>query len=137
MTNKTLPTDASVLSFLAEIEDDEKRKDSEVLIAMMQKVSGKPAVMWGPSIIGFGSYHYTYESGREGDMPEIGFSPRKANLTIYVYQGFDDFGELLGKLGKHSTSVACLYIKRLSDVDIDVLQKIIARSYEMFKIKSA
>ncbi len=129
--NKTVPNDASVMSFLATIEDEEKRRDSEALIAMMQEVSSQPAVMWGPSIIGFGTYHYTYETGREGDMPEIGFSPRKANVTIYINQGFDEFNELLEDLGAFTTSVSCLYIKQLSDVNKDILQKIITRSYTM------
>lgn len=128
--NKTVPTKANVREFLAQVDDPRKRHDSEKLIGMMQEISGNPPVLWGPSIIGFGSYHYNYASGREGDAPVLGFSPRKAQLTIYVADGFEAYGDLLGVLGRHKTSVGCLYIKTLDDVREDVLRDLLARSYK-------
>jgi hypothetical protein len=127
--NKTQKTTASVSGFIAGIADERKRKDAETLIAMMKRVTGETPKMWGPSIIGFGSHHYRYESGREGDWPRVGFSPRKQNLVLYITDGFEDYGALLGKLGKHSTGKACLYIKRLDDVDATVLETMVGRSY--------
>jgi hypothetical protein len=127
--NKTQKTTASVSGFIAGIEDERKRKDAETLIAMMKRVTGETPKMWGPSIIGFGSHHYRYESGREGDWPRVGFSPRKQNLVLYITDGFKDYGALLGKLGKHSTGKACLYIKRLDDIDATVLETMVERSY--------
>ena len=103
--------------------DEQVRKDCAVISKLMSEATGEPPKMWGPSIIGFGTYHYKYASGREGDMPIIGFSPRKQNLTLYV--GFEEQADLLKKLGKHTTSKSCLYIKRLSDVDLPTLKKII------------
>ena len=126
--NKTKPTDVSIDSFLQTV-SPQRQQESQTLIMMMQAISAESAVMWGPSIIGFGSYHYKYETGREGDMPAIGFSPRKANITIYISDGFHNYGELLDKLGKHKTSVACLYINKLADIDLDVLHSIMQRSY--------
>lgn len=130
--NKTKPTSASVEGFLAAL-DEPKRADSRVLVDMMSNISGHKPVMWGPSIIGFDSYHYKSEAGREGDMCAIGFSPRKAALTVYIYEGFDAHGDLLAKLGAHTTSVGCLYIKRLSDIDIDVLRELVTRTYTRLK----
>ena len=127
--NKTQKTTASVSGFIAGIEDERKRKDAETLIEMMKRVTGETPKMWGPSIIGFGSHHYRYESGREGDWPRVGFSPRKQNLVLYMTDGFEDYGALLGKLGKHSTGKSCLYIKRLADVDASVLETMVERSY--------
>ena len=95
----------------------------------MAEETGEPPRMWGASIVGFGSYHYAYASGREGDWMALGFSPRKANLTLYLMDGFGGYGELLDRLGKHSTGKSCLYIKRLSDVDVDVLREMVRRSY--------
>lgn len=126
--NKTQPTDADVLEFINQVDDERKRQDSLDILAMMSEVTGEDATMWGPSIIGFGTYHYRYASGREGDAPLAGFSPRKQNLTIYLENGFDQYAELLGKLGKHTTSKACLYIKRLADVDQAVLRELVERS---------
>ena len=126
---KTKLNDASVEDFLNKVEDDQKRKDSFEIIKMMQQATKEEPKMWGPAIIGFGSYHYKYESGREGDMPIIGFSPRKQSLTLYVGLGDDDSeNPLLKKLGKHTTSKVCLYIKKLADVDRTVLQKLINES---------
>ena len=94
----------------------------------MEEVTGEKAVMWGDSIVGFGTYHYVYASGREGDWPVTGFAPRKQALTLYIMSGFDQYDELLARLGKHSTGKSCLYIKRLSDVDVDVLRELVAES---------
>jgi len=129
--NKTKPTAASVDEFIAQIENPRRRTDALTALKMYQEVTGLPPVMWGPSIIGFGSLHYAYDSGREGDMPAAGFSPRKANMTFYVGDKFDGAEELYAKLGKHKKSVACLYINKLADVDLDVLHEIIARQYRM------
>ena len=130
--NKTTQNDDSVDAFLNRVEDESRRDDCQELVAIMQRVSGEPPKMWGPSIIGFGSYHYTYESGREGDMPVVGFSPRKNDLTLYLYGGIASQGDLLKQLGKHKTGKGCLYIKKLADVDLaalgDVIASAVARS---------
>ena len=126
---KTIQTEASVEDFLNLIENDQKREDCFEIVKMMKQVTKKEPKMWGPSIIGFGSYHYKYESGREGDSPQIGFSPRKQNITLYILSGSDHENLLLQKLGKHSTSKVCLYIKRLADVDKKVLQELIKESF--------
>ncbi len=131
---KTKKTTASATKFIDTVDDEQKRKDSKELLKIYKEITGKPAKMWGTSIIGFDQYHYKSErSAQEGDWPMAAFSPRKANLTLYVMTGFQDFGPLLKKLGPHSVSKACLYIKRLSDVDISVMRKIIAESYEYMK----
>ncbi|MBK8900300.1 MAG: DUF1801 domain-containing protein [Anaerolineaceae bacterium] len=127
--NKTKPTSASVDDFIANIENPRRRTDALTALKMYREVTGLPPVMWGPSIIGFGSLHYVYETGREGDMPAAAFSPRKANMTFYVGDEFEGAAELYAKLGKHKKSVACLYINKLDDVDLDVLHEIIARQY--------
>jgi len=127
--NKTAPTDASVDEFIAAIDNKRRRADAETALAIHKEVTGLPPVMWGPSIIGFGSYHYKYDSGREGDMPAAGFSPRKSNMTFYIGDEFEDAEVLLTKLGKHKKSVACLYINKLDDVDLEVLREIIARQF--------
>jgi hypothetical protein len=128
--NRTKPTDQTVESFINTIEDERKRRDSQTIITMMCEATGEKPCMWGSSIVGFGSYHYKYESGREGDAPRIGFSPRKQNLTLYLLQGeLDERRQtLLTKLGKHTTGKGCLYIKKLDDVDLDVLKQIIQTS---------
>jgi hypothetical protein len=126
---KTVQTEASVEDFLNLIENDQKREDCFEIVKMMKQVTKKEPKMWGPSIIGFGSYHYKYESGREGDAPQIGFSPRKQNITLYILSGSDHENPLLQKLGKHSTSKVCLYIKRLADVDKKVLLELIKESF--------
>lgn len=125
---KTKPNDASPSKFVNAIEDDQKRKDCKLLMKMMKAATGKRPKMWGDSIVGYGSYHYKYKSGREGDWFLIGFSPRKREISLYIMDGFDAHQKLLKKLGKHKTSVCCLYIKRLADVDVDVLEKIIHAS---------
>ena len=125
--NKTKPTNVTVETYLSTVEDS-RRTEAEQLIKVMHEITRMPAVMWGPSIIGFGSMHYKYESGREGDMPQLAFSPRKAALTVY-FEGFDNYKDLLQKLGKHKTSVACLYIKKLEDVNLDVLKQMLTQSF--------
>lgn len=126
--NKTKPTNVKVADFLQTV-SEKRAAEAAVLIEIMQRISGEPPVMWGPSIVGFGTQHYKSESGREGDMGILGFSPRKAALTIYFYEGFDRYGAELGKLGKHKISSSCLYVNKLADIDLDVLEKMIKSSY--------
>jgi len=127
---KTKVNDASVEEFLSKVEGEQKRKDSFEIIKIMQQVTKEEPKMWGPAIIGFGSYHYKYESGREGDLRHIAFSPRKQNLTLYIGVGDNSANPLLKKLGKYTTGKVCLYIKKLADVDMNVLQELIADSFE-------
>lgn len=126
--SKTQPTSASVDEFLDGIADPTRREDCRTVAAMMQAATGEPPVMWGEGIVGFARYRYHYASGRSGDWPIVGFSPRKNDLTLYLMPGFDGREVLLEKLGKHKTGKACLYLKRLSDVDPAVLQQLIAAS---------
>jgi len=126
--NKTLATDASVAAFIAAVPDAQRRADSEALIGLMSRVTGYPPKMWGPSIVGFDHYHYVYDSGREGDMAMVGFSPRKQNLVLYIVPGFKDYEALLKRLGKHKTGKSCLYLNKLADVDIAVIEKLVAAS---------
>ena len=124
-----VPTAAAVDAFLEAVPDENRRGDARALLELMRSVTGEPPVMWGPSIVGFGSYHYRYESGRTGDAPLAGFSPRKANLVVYLVGGFEDrYPKLLEQLGPHKTGKACLYLKRLGDVYLDVLRQLIERS---------
>lgn len=127
---KTKVNDESVMDFIGSVDNDTKRQDSFKLLEMYQRITQETPKMWGTSIIGFGQYHYkSKRSNQEGDWPLAGFSPRKQSLTLYVMSDFSDYTDLLSKLGKHKTSKACLYINKLSDVDIEVLEKIIERSY--------
>ncbi len=126
---KTVPNDRSVADFLAAVEPDERRIDAESLCRLMAETTGEAPVLWGPSIVGFGSRHYRYASGREGDWPRVGFSPRKRALKLYLSGDLAGFQELLGRLGKYKTGVGCLYLKRLADVDVAVLHDIVLRSY--------
>ena len=128
--NKTKPTATSVASFIAALPTETARADAKSLIKWMQAASGEKPKMWGSSIVGFGSYHYKYESGREGDAPLIGFSPRKSALVLYNLIACPDSAEMLSRLGKHTTGKGCLYIKKLADVDPKVLQDLIARSVD-------
>jgi hypothetical protein len=121
---KTKPTNESVKDFLNKISDEARRADCFAVAKIMEEISGEKPKMWGPSIVGFGSYHYKYASGREGDWPMMGFSPRKKDLTLYIMMGFEKHANLMGKLGKHTNSKSCLYIKRLSDVHIPTLKKL-------------
>jgi Domain of unknown function (DU1801) len=126
--NKTKPTKLSAAAFIETLTDPARRADAKALVKLMQSASGEKPKMWGPSIIGFGACHYRYESGREGDMPLIGFSPRKAATVLYNMIGSSDSAALLAKLGKHTTGKGCLYIKKLADVDRQVLQALAAKS---------
>lgn len=128
--NKTTENDASVDDFLNSIKDEKKRADSFEVKAMMERITGFPAKMWGNSMVGFDTYHYQYESGREGDMLKVGFSPRSTALTLYIIAGFKRYDELMQKLGKYKTGKSCLYIKKLEDVDKNVLETLIAESYQ-------
>jgi hypothetical protein len=125
---KTRQTDAAVDAFLDQVEPAARREDARRLCELMAEVSAEPAKMWGPSIVGFGSYHYRYDSGHEGDMAQMGFSPRKAALTLYL-PGSPQRQALLARLGKHTTSKACIYVKRLSDVDMGVLEELVRTSW--------
>jgi hypothetical protein len=124
---KTKPNEASVDEFLTKTGDD-TRKDCYTLIHLMEKVTGEKAKMWGPAIVGFGQYHYKYASGHEGDICKVGFSPRKGNLSLYVLAGADGQNALLEKLGKHKAGKGCLYIKKLSDIHLDVLEEMIVKA---------
>ncbi|WP_125720295.1 DUF1801 domain-containing protein [Flavobacterium ustbae] len=129
-TNKTTETSNSVTDFINAVENEAKRNDAFELVKIMQNITGFEPKMWGPSIVGFGSYHYKYDSGHEGDAPLAGFSPRKAAMTVYFYLPEENREELLSQLGKHTSSKACIYIKKLADIDIEILKKIILRSME-------
>ena len=126
--NKTKPTKLSVAAFIDALTDGTRRADAKTLVKLMQNASGEKPKMWGSSIIGFGSYHYTYASGREGDMPMIGFSPRKAATVLYIMTGLCNHEALLERLGKHTTGKGCLYIKKLADVDAEVLEELVVKS---------
>jgi hypothetical protein len=126
--NKTKATQLSVMAFIEALPDPAKRADAKELIKLMQSATGEKPKMWGPSIIGFGSYHYKYESGREGDMPVVGFSPRKPATVLYGMRASADVDALLAKLGKHTTGKGCVYIKKLADVDRKVLEKLVTGS---------
>jgi Domain of unknown function (DU1801) len=128
--NKTTETDASVEAFIAKQPDEATRADCHALVKLMSEVTKQPAKMWGSSIVGFGSYHYVYESGREGDSPLVGFSPRKANLTLYILGGHENYAELFAQLGPYKEGKACVYIKRLADLHQPTLKKLIKASIE-------
>jgi hypothetical protein len=123
--NKTKPTEVAVEDFLAAVEPERKREEARELDALFRKVTGWSPVMWGPSMIGYGSYHYVYESGRAGDMLATGFSPRKAQHSIYILPGYADYGPILRRLGKHSKGKSCLYVNKLADIDLQVLAELI------------
>ena len=126
--NKTKPTKLSVKAFVDALPDQTRRADAKALVTLMQSATGEKPKMWGPSIIGFGAYHYIYDSGREGDMPLVGFSPRKAATVLYNVRAFNADEALLPKLGKHTTGKGCLYIKRLADVDETVLEAMVVNA---------
>jgi len=132
---KTKQTEVSVESYLDAIADKSVREDCKTLIRLMQKVSGHPPKMWGAGIIGFGSYHYKYDSGHEGDICIVGFSPRKQNLTLYVLAGAPGQNDLLQKLGKHKAGKGCLYVKKLEDIDMGVLETLISGGIDHVKKK--
>ncbi len=126
--NKTQATSADVTAFIDGVADETQRADAHEIAAMMARLSGAPAKMWGPSIIGFGSYHYKYDSGREGDSLRIGFSPRKGQTVLYLIDGYAGKEAQLARLGKHKLGKSCLYIKRLSDVDVGVLEEMVVET---------
>lgn len=130
---KTKPTNASVEKFLNQISDEARREDGFQIAKMMEQITGEEPKMWGASLVGFGSYHYKYASGQEGDWPLTAFSPRKQDLTLYIMPGFAEYGDLMKQLGKHRTGRSCLYIKRLSDVHVPTLKKLIRESVKSMK----
>jgi Domain of unknown function (DU1801). len=133
--NKTQPTKASVAAFIDAIPDEARRSDARTLVELMRTVTGEKPVMWGPSIIGFGSYRYKYDSGREGEMPVIGFSPRKSALVLYNMGGFSGSEALRSKLGENISGSGCLYIKKLASIDLQVLENLMRKSAEAIKLR--
>lgn len=131
--NKTQAGQGSVAAFIAAVPDDRRRAEAAIIDAMLRRVSGEDPVMWGPSIIGYGRYHYRYDSGREGDMCRIGFSPRKAKLVLYIVDGFPEHAALLQRIGKHTTGQACLYITRLDAIDLSALEDLCAASWRVMQ----
>ena len=132
---KTRPTAASVADFIGAVADAEKREDARAVAALMAEITGAPARIWGASIVGFGRYRYRYASGREGEFFETGFSPRKRALTLYIMPGFGEYGGLLERLGRHSLGKSCLYIKRLADIDLEVLRELVRLSVQAIREK--
>jgi len=126
--NKTVPTKQSVTQFIRDLDSKQRRDDSKVIMKMMRNITGHRPVMWGDSLIGYGKYHYVYDSGREGDAFLTGFSPRKQNMVIYIMPGFKSYSALLKKMGKHKTSVSCLYFNKLADLNCQVLEQLIEKS---------
>ncbi len=133
--NKTVENEGSVSDFLSQVQDDKRRQDAISINELMTQITGQQPKMWGGSIVGFGTYHYKYESGREGDFMKIGFSPRKQNLSLYIMPGFDRYDDLLARLGKYKLGKSCLYIERMEDVELDVLQELILKSYDQMTQK--
>jgi len=133
--NKTKATAKSVDEFLDAIPGEQRKKDSLVVFEMMKKITKMEPKMWGPTIVGFGQYHYKYATGREGDIFITGFSPRKQALTLYIMPGFDQYDDLMKQLGKYKTGVSCLYINKLDDVDLKVLQTLVKESFSYMKKK--
>ncbi len=131
---KTKRTKQSVAAFIKSIPEEQKRRDAQTISKLMKRATNSDPEMWGGNIVGFGSYHYRYASGREGDWFVTGFSPRKRNLTLYIMSGFSQYNTLMKKLGKHTTGKSCLYIKRLADVDIPTLEKLIRESVKHVKM---
>lgn len=132
---KTKPSDASVESYIAAIEDPVRRQDCLTLLALMQEVTGVQPRLWGTSMVGFGAYHYKYASGHEGDSFLTGFASRKSDLTLYLYAGLEQQGDLLAQLGKHKAGKGCLYLKRLADVDLKVLKELVERSVRLLRVR--
>ena len=134
---KTQENDASVNDYLNSVEDKKKREASFKVKELMEEVTGEEARMWGDSIVGFGHYHYKYASGREGEWMLTGFAPRKRNLTLYILSGFEEYDDLMQKLGKHSTGKSCLYINKLEDIDLDVLRELVDKSVQHMRETNA
>lgn len=133
--NKTAFTNADVRTFINSVKDERQRADAHRIASMMERLTGHAPEMYGPSIIGFGRCHYKYESGREGDMPRLGFSPRKGQTVLYITDGYDKYAQLMSRLGKHKTGRSCLYIKRLDDIDEAVLEQLCVESLSWLKQK--
>jgi hypothetical protein len=133
--NKTVQNHGSVDDFLASVSHKQRKADATVILDMMKNITGLEPAMWGKTLVGFDTYHYKYDSGREGDMFMLGCSPRKQNLVIYIVPGFEDYADHLARLGKHKSSVSCLYINKLDDVDMDVLEDLMTQSYKDMKAK--
>ena len=132
---KTKSHNASVPAFLKSVEHETRRRDAKVINEMMTRITGEKPKMWGPSIVGFGSYHYKYASGREGDWMMTGFSPRKSAMSLYIMTGYGEFDEIMSRLGKHKTGKACLYINKLENIDMVVLEELITKSVELMRKK--
>lgn len=130
---KTKETDADVIEFIESVENPKKKQDAYKLLELFEETSGYPAKMWGPSIIGFGSYHYVYATGHSGDAPLVGFSPRKAKISLYFATGDPDRGPLLQRLGKHTSGKACVYINKTEDVDLEVMKELITQSIDFLQ----
>ncbi|MEL6360192.1 MAG: DUF1801 domain-containing protein [Pseudomonadota bacterium] len=131
--NKTKPTKASVTDLIESVDHEVRKRDAKTLLKVMKKITGKRPKIWGSKIIGFGQYHYKYESGREGDFMRVGFSPGKANMTVYIVNGFSTYADQLARLGKYKTGKSCLYITNLDNVDLGVLEEIIEDSLEVMR----
>ena len=128
--NKTRPTTQTAADFIGAVDHPTRRADAVVMDAMFQDITGWKPLMWGPSMVGYGSYHYTYDSGRSGDFLATGFSPRKANMSIYIMPGYADFSDILARLGKHKIGKSCLYVNKLADIDLNVLQDLVRAGLE-------
>ena len=133
--NKTKLNDSSVMDFLNSVENEKRKSDALIVLDLMKKLTKEEPKMWGSSLVGFGTYHYKYESGREGDFFLTGFSPRKQSLTLYIMNGFERYDKLMSQLGKYKTGKSCLYINKLEDIDLEVLQKLIVESVDYMKNK--
>jgi len=127
---KTLPTNDSVTSFIDALDNEQRKKDSHKLLKIFAEITGQPAVLWGTAIVGYGSYHYVYASGREGDWMKTGFSPRKSGMSVYLMNGYDDYQQQLKQLGKFKKGKSCLTVNKLEDIDLDILSKMIEHSYQ-------
>ncbi|KAA3653201.1 MAG: DUF1801 domain-containing protein [Bacteroidetes bacterium] len=133
--NKTQATTASVTDFIETVEHEQKKKDAYVLLELMTSITNEKGVLWGTNLIGFGNYHYKYESGREGDFFKVGFSPRKTAISIYIIPGFERYDELMQQLGKFKTGASCLYVNKLSDIDLTILKQLIEQSFAYMTAK--
>ena len=134
-TPKTKPHNASVTAFLNAVENKTRKRDAHTINEIMTRISGEKPTMWGPTLVGFGSYHYKYDSGREGDSMITGFSPRKSAMSLYIMPGYGEFDDIMARLGKHKTGKACLYINKLEDVDMTVLEELITTSVAWMRNK--
>ena len=132
---KTKVNDGDVKKFINSVENEKRKKDALLILTLMQEITGLEAKMWGTSMVGFGEYHYKYDSGREGDMFMVGFSPRKQNLAIYIMPGFGRFETLMNKLGKYKTGKSCLYLNKLEDIEMNILKELVKESFQYMQKK--